>query len=274
METAFPQITGPWRIALVIAIAILLHVIVTVIKKLDAYLIKTASHPRLSKTRTLSNLIASVLSFTAYFIAIGLILSEFGISLTAYIASASIIGFAVAFGSQGIVQDVVSGLTIIFTGLFDIGDMVEISGQAGIVKRVSMRFTIIENALGAEVHIPNRSINHVINYPKGYVRCIVDVTLSNQDDIAAKQETMVNTLMQSVGEQFPGIFRRRPDIEGKFTTSGGRTVMRVKFRIWPGRGTPIENQFKQELLQAMKKLDDSYAEWMLAVNYEVEQKNQ
>ncbi|WP_455212490.1 mechanosensitive ion channel family protein [Kaarinaea lacus] len=215
-----------------------------------------------------------MLSFAAYFIAIDLILSEFGISLTAYIASASIIGFAVAFGSQGIVQDVVSGLTIIFTGLFDIGDMVEISGQAGIVKRVSMRFTIIENALGAEVHIPNRSLNHVINYPKGYVRCIVDVTLSNQDNIATQQEAMVYTLMQSMVEQFPDIFRRPPDIEGKFTTSGGRTVMRVKFRIWPGRGTPIENQYKQELLQAVKKLDDSYAEWMLAVNYEVELKNQ
>ena len=51
--------------------------------------------------------------------------------------------------------------------------MVEISGQAGIVKRVSMRFTIIENALGAQVHIPNRSICSLFSgcYPDEKRRC-------------------------------------------------------------------------------------------------------
>ena len=210
METAFAQLHTTWRIVIVISIAVFLQLLVVIIKKVDAYLTQSKRHPSLSKTRTLSGLFASVLSFAAYFIAIGVILSEFGISLTAYIASASIVGFAVAFGSQGIVQDVVIGLTIILNGLFDIGDMVEISGQTGIVKRVSMRFTVIENALGAEVFIPNRSIANVINYPKGYVRCLVDVTLSPKPDVADKQEALVTQLMQSMVDQYPGIFCKPP----------------------------------------------------------------
>ena len=272
MDISFPHITGIWRIAFVLAIALGLHVIVIIIKKINLYFVHTANHPSLSKTRTLAGLVASVLSFAVYFVAIGVILAEFGISLTAYVASASILGFAVAFGSQGIVQDVVSGLTIIFTDLFDIGDMVEISGQVGIVKRVSMRFTVIENAMGAEVFIPNRSINSVTNYPKGYVRCLVDVTTSDNHELAEKQDEAIKALMQSSVDQFPGIYLKSPDIEGKLETSAGRRFTRIKFRIWPGRGGPIENQFKQELLQALKKIDEQYAEWMVSINYEVEKK--
>ncbi|MDA0241196.1 MAG: hypothetical protein O3A84_14380 [Proteobacteria bacterium] len=46
--------------------------------------------------------------------------------------------------------------------------------------------------------------------------------------------------------------------------------MRLKFRIWPGRGGPIETVFKQELLQALKAIDPTYQDWMISVSYEVE----
>ena len=39
-----------------------------------------------------------------------------------------------------------------------------------------------------------------------------------------------------------------------------------------GRGLPIETNFKQEALQSLKGLDAAYADWMIAVNYEIEQK--
>ena len=80
-----------------------------------------------SKTRTVISLVTSAVIFALYFAAAGFALNEFGVSLKAYFASASIIGLAIAFGSQGLVQDVVSGLTIVFTDLFDIGDVVEIT---------------------------------------------------------------------------------------------------------------------------------------------------
>lgn len=53
----------------------------------------------------------------------------------------------------------------------------------------------------------------------------MDVTLTKKEDAIAQQEALVKTL----------------------------AVVRVKFRMWPGRGAPIKNQFNQELLQAMKK---------------------
>jgi small conductance mechanosensitive channel len=53
------------------------------------------------------------------FFAFGLVLEEFGVNLTAYLASASILGLAISFGSQGLVQDMVIGLTLIFLDAMD-----------------------------------------------------------------------------------------------------------------------------------------------------------
>jgi moderate conductance mechanosensitive channel len=97
------------------------------------------------KAVSLLSLFSSSLIFIFYFAAIGFVLSEFGVPIAAYLASASIIGLAVGFGSQGLVQDVVSGLTSIFSDVYDIGDMVEISGQVGVVTRIGLRFLEIEN---------------------------------------------------------------------------------------------------------------------------------
>jgi len=46
---------------------------------------------------------------------------------------------------------------------FDIGDIVQIGDHVGIVQNVGIRFTVQQNAMGADVMIPNRSITNVIN---------------------------------------------------------------------------------------------------------------
>lgn len=52
----------------------------------------------------------------------------------------------------------------------------------------------------------------------------------------------------------------------------GRVFVRVKFRIWPGRSQPIENTYRQEIVQTLKMLDPDYAEWMVSINNEVSEK--
>lgn len=225
---------------------------------------------RSSKNLTLISLITSTMVFALYSSAIGFVLSEAGVPLSTYLASASIIGLAVAFGSQGIVQDVVSGITIVFTDLFDIGDVVEISGQVGIVERFGMRFTILRNPMGAEVFVPNRSILNVTAYPRGYVRCFVDVSLPEDEAKSEALSNQVGLLCASATDQFPGIFRAPPEYMGPQKTETGRNFLRMKFRIWPGRGGPLETTFRQELLQEAKAIDTGYADWMVSVNFEVE----
>lgn len=257
---------------LIVGLAVGAHLIVYVIRRIANWIMSLRFGGPLTKARTITSLVSSTSMFVIYFGAIGVALSELGVPIQAYLASASVVGLAIAFGSQGLVQDVMSGLTIVFTGLFDVGDMVEIGGQTGIIQRLGMRYTVMTNALGAEVFVPNRSITNVVSYPRGYLRCLADITLSDDAEVLPKMEAAVRDLANGVYEQFPGILLTPPDIEGLNRTSSGRQFIRLKFRIWPGRGSPIETNFRQEVVQALKRFDSEYADWKVAINYEVEQK--
>ena len=264
-----PNLGTTERIALVFILATVAHLSVRGIRRLIHQLLSNKTVLRWTKFRTLMGLITSILVFILYFVAIGLVLREFGVSLTAYLASASILGLAIGFGSQGLVQDVVTGLTVIFSDLFQVGDLVEISGQTGVVENIGMRFTVLLNPLGAQVFIPNRTLTNVIVYPRGYVRCFADISISNQQDTANKMLEKIEAITQGFVVQYQGIIRDKPEIKAPATTLAGRIFVRVKFRIWPGRNTPIETAYKQEIVQTLKTLDQNYADWMVNINNEV-----
>tara|TARA_R110002072_G_scaffold1083_12_gene8822 strand:+ start:1133 stop:1963 length:831 start_codon:yes stop_codon:yes gene_type:complete len=266
----FRQLDPTSRLGLIVGAVVIAHLAVIVIRAASRRVLAAKIDRRYSKAWTVTTLTSSVAVFLLYFAAVGFTLNELGVSVTAYVASASIIGLAVAFGSQGIVQDVVMGVTIIFSDLFDVGDMVEIGGQTGIVRRLGMRFTVLVNALGSEVYIPNRSIGNVISYARGYVRCIADVTLSSDDDTASAMEDRIRKIVAGFADQYPGILMTPPDYEGRKDLESGRRFLRIKFRIWPGRGAAIENEFRKEALDSLRKTEENYADWMISIHYEVE----
>lgn len=260
------------KLLLVIAVAALAHIFVRLVRYFTSHAMGLSSRHSNRKVTSLLSLISSALIFGIYFAALGFVMNELGMPITAYLASASIIGLAVGFGSQGLVQDVVTGLTSIFSDIYDLGDMVEIGGQVGVVRKIGLRFLEIESPLGARVMFPNRSIISVVNYRRGYLRCIVDITIPHstpEDNVESVCERLM-TLAHGVHEQFPGILLTPPSRIGLKTNASGRSYLRLKFRIWPGRGAPIEQSFKQEATQEMRLLEPSYKEWMVAIYNEVE----
>ena len=133
MDNLFSSLNYTWRILVIIAAAVGVHLTVIMIRAIGKRLMAVMPSRSLAKVRSILGLLNSISIFILYFAAVGIVLKEFGVSLTAYLASASVLGLAVGFGSQGLVQDVVTGLTLIFSDLVDVDDMVEISGQTGIV---------------------------------------------------------------------------------------------------------------------------------------------
>ncbi|MFC2081097.1 mechanosensitive ion channel family protein [Bacteroidota bacterium] len=258
------------RIILILSIAVAAHILVLLVKKISKLFHKKTSGKSSPKILSVISLLTSLLVFTIYFLTIGYALKELGISLTAYIASASVIGLAVGFGSQGMVQDIVTGFTLIVSNQIDIGDMVEINGQTGIVRSIGMRFVVFENALGANVYIPNRNINLVINYPNKYTNCQVDIILPENAELKKNVKDKVGGMLKVVAEKYPKILVLPKPKTKILKTNIENEVLRIVFHIWPGRGSPIETTFKQELLLAIKGLDPSFADWMISVNYEIE----
>jgi len=223
-----------------------------------------------AKAHTITSFGSSLVVFGIYFGAVGFVLSELGVSLATYLASASVIGLAVSFGSQGVVQDLITGLTVVFSDLIDVGDMVELGGQVGIVESIGMRFTVLVNFSGARVFVPNRSIMNVINYPKGYIRAYIDVRLPGDPSNHDGAEAQLREIAQATYEQYPGILLLPPTISGPHETRDGYGYVRIKFRIWPGQGSLLENAVKQAIANSMRRVDPEYADWMVTVYYRAE----
>jgi small conductance mechanosensitive channel len=266
----FNSLDAVWRALVLVAIALFSHVVVTLAETVTLWFSARGSRLRLRRLQSLATLLSSALVFALYFLMLGLVLAEFGVSLAAYLASASVVGLAIAFGAQGLVQDVVTGLTLIFSDLIDVGDLVEMSGQTGVVRSVTMRFVELENSLGGTVFVPNRTIGSVINYPRGYVRCFVDVTLCGDAPARERMQAAAVRLMSSFAREFPGVLTREPSIGGRDRLESGKEFLRLEFPIWPNRGGPIESTFRQELEAALKQENPEYQSWMISVAYEIE----
>jgi moderate conductance mechanosensitive channel len=142
------------HILIVMGVAFIVHLAVKIIRHISEWSINK-SHAEKNpfgfvtqqpKFITLTRLIVSAINFIIYFLAIGFVLVEgFKVNLTTYLASASIIGLAVSFGSQSLVQDLVTGVTLIFSNAMDVGDIVDLSGIIGRVERIGLRFTKLIN---------------------------------------------------------------------------------------------------------------------------------
>lgn len=257
------------KVIFIVVLALGAHILVLVIHKIEKFILKkfTKKRPKWNSIRTLG---FSLLIFALYFVAFGKILSVMGISLTAYLATASVIGLAVGFGTQGIIQDVITGITIVLTEMFDIGDLVEVNGVVGIVKCINMRFVEIEDQHGTKAFIPNKTISKVVNFPKGYLSCSVDFTMNGHEISNDLLFAEIEKITKSLKEQYPKIFRGPISINNNKETSSGKKFTRIKLRIWPGRSNLIEGVFKAELLTLLKANNPDYKDWMVAVNYEVE----
>jgi moderate conductance mechanosensitive channel len=266
------------RAGYILGLAALLHLLVRAIRRAGEWIVTPDTSPdiardlfmrRRPKIATVTTLIISATTFVIYFVAFGLIVRELQLfDMRTYFASATVIGLAVGFGSQGLVQDVVIGITLIFSDAFNVGDIVEISGQVGRVEKVGLRFTTLVNFIGQTVYVPNRNIALIGRFRRGAVRAFVDVQLSQT---APDDETIaaIDRTARGLRAQQPAIILTEPEVLGPFDAGAWRFV-RVKFRIWPGQGAFIENVFRQRLLATLRRMDAEYADWMVTVAWRSE----
>jgi len=257
---------------------VVVHLTVQAIRKLSEWIISKSNAQkspldfvtRQPKFITLTQLIANAATFVLYFFAIGLVLQELGVNLAAYLASASIIALAISFGSQGLVQDVVISLTLIFSDAMDVGDMVEIAGTVVVVGRVEemgLRFTTLRNFYNQVVFVPNRTIANVSRFPNGGVFAYADIQIPAGVDRDKALQALENTA-QGIWMQFGAIILSEPVISPVETAKGGGwQFVRVHFKIWPGQGNLIETTFRQQIVSAMKEFSPTYADWQVPVTY-------
>ena len=247
------------RLLAVVLIVIGSRLIITCLRWLSHFIVyseygplKYAYRYRKNRTTTIHLLALNIVKYVVYFGALGRILNELGVNYTAYFASLSVVGLAIGFGSQGLVQDIVTGFFVIFEGQFDVGDMVEISGQTGVVEEVGLRMTRLRNYLGQTVTIPNRNIALVGTYARGAMRVCVDAAVAN-GDAAVRAKELLARLGGEVAKQYDGIVLLPPSTSGPLSLASGEHFVRLETGIWPQQQWVIEQQLIPRLRELYKQ---------------------
>jgi moderate conductance mechanosensitive channel len=266
------------HIGVIVALAIIVHLVVRLIRYISETVI-TKSHEKKNplgfvtqqpKFITLTRLIVSFAVFIVYAAAIYIIIAlEYPNDNTfkTYLTSAAVIGLALSFGLQGLVQDVVTCITLILSDAMEVGDTVDLmNGVIGRVERIGLRFVKVVNFYNQEISVPNRTIANVSRFPHGGIFAFVDVQIPTKVDQDAVVKT-IQTVAKGVQSQFSAIIFDEPAFSKVEATPGNWNYMRVRFRIWPGQNSIIENVFVQQTAAAMKTFDPNYATWQIVTTY-------
>src|SRR3546814_11436324 len=96
-----------------------------------------------------------------------LALSQLGINIGPLLAGAGVVGLAVGFGAQKLVQDVITGVFIQFANAFNEGDVVTAGGITGTVERLTIRSVGIRDLSGVYHLVPFRSVHPVSHFMRG-----------------------------------------------------------------------------------------------------------
>src|SRR5699024_6278502 len=136
-----------------------------------------------ARFNTLSSLLKSIAGYVLFFVALVMILGEFGVNTSAIIASAGIIGLAIGFGAQGLVSDIVTGFFILTENQVNVGEYVTIGGSSGVVEETGLRLMKVRAVSGDLHFIPNREISSLTNHSRGNMQALVDIRIAYDSDV-------------------------------------------------------------------------------------------
>jgi moderate conductance mechanosensitive channel len=125
-----------------------------------------------------------------------LVIQRLGLPLSGFVAPATVVGVALGFGAQRIVQDVLSGFFMVAERQYGFGDLVRLNVTSvaqpvtGTVEEVTLRITRVRAPDGEVVTTPNGQIVQVINLSRDWARAVLDVPVPASADVSAVSELL------------------------------------------------------------------------------------
>jgi len=132
---------------------------------------------------------------SALFIVIAMVvvltgLSEIGVNTAPLLASASILGVALGFGSQKLVQDLITGIFLLMENAMQVGDSVTLAGVSGTVEYLSIRTVRLRGSDGSLFTVPFSSVSTVNNTNRGIGNAAVRVSIALGQDVNLAADTL------------------------------------------------------------------------------------
>ena len=195
-----------------------------------------------------------------YLVTIVMVIQRLNIPVTSLIAPATLIGAALGFGAQRLVQDLLSGFFIFAERQYGYGDIIRIAqpgetvGISGAVEEVTLRTTKLRTEGGELIVIPNGEIRQVTNLSKDWARAVLDIPLAVDSDVPKATE-----ILHQIGEEimedeeWSKLLLDPPSVMGIERFGVGFLQLRFVARTLPGRQWDVARELRGRINVAFQR---------------------
>ena len=206
--------------------ALLLLIGYLIVRLLRRFFHGAMSRSHLSKN--LQHFLEQALRFALDFILVLIVADSLGIPVTSLLAVFSLLGLALSLSVQSLLGNLISGVVLLTTQPFGVGDFIELKGVSGTVKQVALFQTQLDTVDNKLIYIPNSDVlsSTIVNYSGESTRR-VDVVLCASYD--APTETVRAAILECAAS-LPQVLAEPP---AEVVVSGfGESNVEYTARLW------------------------------------------
>ncbi|MBB3951205.1 mechanosensitive ion channel domain-containing protein [Aureimonas jatrophae] len=198
-----------------------------------------------SRERTLLALFRNAFTVALAVIVMMLVLSQLGIDIAPLLAGAGVVGLAIGFGAQKLVQDIITGAFIQIENALNEGDVVQLGSVSGVVEKLTIRSVSLRSLDGTYHLIPFSSVDQVSNMTKDFSNFVADVAVAYREDVeevkAAMQEAFDRVRSGEQGINIIADF----EMLGVEMLGDNAVTVRGRIRTLPGKQWPVGRIYRQ-----------------------------
>jgi moderate conductance mechanosensitive channel len=180
-----------------------------------------------------------------------IVLSEIGISIAPLLASAGAIGIAVGLGAQGMIKNLITGVSMILSDTLAVGDVVTLVDKSGVVEGISISAVQLRSFEGTLHTIPFGNITVVSNQTKDFAYAAFDIGVGYDADI-----DRAGTIIAQVGrdlrrdETMGQLILADLELFGVDAFADRAVIIKARMMTLPGRQWDVARAFNRRLKQA------------------------
>jgi small-conductance mechanosensitive channel len=219
---------------------------VWVINKLASYAINILFAHRKGQA-AIALLVKSAVKYSVGFVGFIFVLNAWGVESTTILASLGLIGLALSFGAQGLIEDSISGLFLIFEKQFEIGDIVMIDGFRGQVYQMGIRTTKFMDPVNLDIMImKNTDVKNLINASTKLSVAICDMSIEYGEDLR-KIEELTTPFLEKLADAYPDFIIEVPRYIGVQALADSAVILRYVAKTTEDKKLQLQRILNREL---------------------------
>lgn len=189
-----------------------------------------------ARAKTLLTIFRNAAAIALIIMTVMIVLAEIGVNIGPLLAGAGVLGLAIGFGAQKLVQDVITGVFIQMENAINAGDIVTAGGITGTAEKLTIRSLGLRDLSGTYHMIPFSSVDTVSNFMREFAYHVGEYGVAyreNTDEVIVHLREAFAELMADP-DQREKILVDELEVHGVTALADSSVNIRVRIKTLPG----------------------------------------